>query len=245
MDSQNTYQEKRFSECCEELRCLYQQELQCLRSKCEDFLKQHSFLQSESVLSVIKKEKHENYHSLLIKYVWEHENGGEILTDFLEAVGVEGAWLESVGKRQYRVEEEHTIMNQRCRSWNGKRIDLLVCDDVNKWLVAIENKVMSSVRYSTATKTQLDIYRGYCENKKDWVGYSKVYILLDYKGSCQDDKWMSANYIDVFSSILRKRPKNRVVDDYLRTLYILLSPIENPQTLAEVRMFNKEIIEKI
>ena len=60
MDSQNTYQEKRFYECCEELRCLYQQELQCLRSKCEDFLKQHSFVQSESVLSVLKKESIRN-----------------------------------------------------------------------------------------------------------------------------------------------------------------------------------------
>ena len=144
------------------------------------------------------------------------------------------------------METEHVILKQRYKSWNGKRIDVLICDDVNKWLIVVENKIMSSVRYSTENRTQLDIYKCYCENNKRWDGYEKVYVLLDYKG-CSDnyEYWVSANYLNLFSSILNNRPDDSVVDDYLKTLFSILSPIESPQSLSEIRLFNREIIANI
>lgn len=236
----------RFSECCDELRSLYTQELDFIYNRCADFQNKYSFLQAQSVLSVIDKIWMEDYHSKLIKYVWEHENGGEILTHFLKTIGVEGEWLGSVQQQHYRVETEHTIKNQKRKSWNGKRIDLLICDDVNKWLVVIENKVLSSVRYSTPTKTQLEVYRGYCEGNREWDGYSKVYILLDYKECGQGDGWNLATYMDVFISILKNKTDDNVVEDYLRTLYSMLSPISDTssdiRSLEDARMFYNEII---
>lgn len=246
MDDQNTYQEKLFTECCETLRLLRHLELEQINNACRDFIKQYPYLQLPSVLSAINQVWKEDYHSKLIKYAWEHDNGGGILTRFLKIVGVNGKWLDSVQKQLYHVETEHTIKNQKCKSWNGKRIDLLICDDVNKWLVAIENKVLSSVRYSTPTKTQLDIYRGYCESKKEWSGYTKVYILLDYKEKCQGEKWKSASYMDVFVSILNNKPDDNVVEDYLRTLYSMLTPISEMsadiRSLEDARKFYDEII---
>lgn len=241
-----TDKEQRFSKCCEELRLLYTQELNLICNRCADFLDKHSFLQAQSVLSVIKKSYWETYHSLLIKYVLENQNGGKVLHYFLKSIGVETSWLESVLNQQYTIEEEHTILNQRYKSWNGKRIDLLICDDVNKWLIVVENKVLSSVHNSTESKSQLDIYHCYCQNSKRWDMYDKVYVLLDYKDCNSNYKeWVSANYINLFSSILANKPEDSVVEDYLRTLYSILSPIDKIVTLKEATSFNKEIIEKI
>ena len=244
MDDRYTYQV--FSECCEELRSLYAQELNLVYERHTDFLSKHSFLQSKSVLSVIRKSYWENYHSLLIKYVLENRNGGRILRHFLQSSGVKTAWIDSVGIQAYNVETEHVILKQRYKSWNGKRIDLLICDDVNKWLIVVENKIMSSVRYSTENRTQLDIYKCYCESNKRWEGYEKVYVLLDYK-DCSDnyEDWVSANYVNLFSAILNNRPDDSVVDDYLKTLFSILSPVESPQSLSEIRLFNREIIANI
>lgn len=245
MDDKYTYKE--FAECCEELRSLYARELNLVYERCTDFLHKNSFLQSQSVLSVIGKSYWENYHSLLIKYVFENRNGGRILQHFLKSSGVETAWIDSVCNQTYSVETEHVILKQRYKSWNGKRIDLLICDDVNKWLIVVENKIMSSVRYSTENRTQLDIYKCYCENNKRWEGYDKMYILLDYKdcNGGRDLNWISANYVNLFSAILNNRPNDSVVDDYLKTLFSILSPIENPQSLSEIRLFNREIIANI
>lgn len=246
MDDQNIYQEQEFSECCEELRSLYTQELNHIRNRCADFLYKHSFLQAQSVLSVIGKPYWETYHSLLIKYVLENQNGGKVLHGFLKSIDVEVTWLDSVLNQQYKVEVEHTILNQRYKSWNGKRIDLLICDDVNKWLIVVENKILSSVRYSTGNRTQLEIYHCYCENNKRWDGYDKVYVLLDYKDRSDNyEDWVLANYINLFSAILANKPEDSVVEDYLRTLYSILSPIDKMVTLADITLFNTEIIEKI
>lgn len=246
MDDQNTYQEKLFTECCEELRLLYTQELNLICNRCADFLDKHSFLQAQSVLSVIGKPHWETYHSLLIKYVLENKNGGKVLYRFLKSIDVEVPWLDSVLNQQYEVEVEHIILNQRYKSWNGKRIDLLIRDDVNKWLIVVENKVLSSVRYSTENRTQVEIYHCYCENNKRWDGYDKVYVLLHYKDCLDNYKdWVSANYINLFSAILANKSEDCVVEDYLRTLYSILSPIDKIGTLADATLFNTEIIEKI
>ena len=170
----------------------------------------------------------------------------KILHYFLKSIGVETSWLESVLNQQYTIEEEHTILNQRYKSWNGKRIDLLICDDVNKWLIVVENKVLSSVHNSTESKSQLDIYHCYCENNKRWDGYDKVYVLLHYKDRIDNYKdWVSANYINLFSAILANKSEDCVVEDNLRTLYSILFPIDKIGTLADATLFNAEIIEKI
>lgn len=236
---------REFPVCCDELGVLYKQELMNLLHECESFIKQHPNLQSQPVLSVIGREYKENYHSLLIKYIWEHANGDQILYHFLKSAGVEGDWIESVLHQQYKIETEHVIIRQRYKSWNGKRIDLLVYDDVNKWLVIIENKLLSSVRYSTESKTQLDIYYSYCENNRRWDGYNKAYVLLDYKDENTDDRWVSANYRHLFSSLLDNCPEDNVADEYLRTLFSILSPLtygDDVRKLSETRLFYKEII---
>ena len=73
-----------------------------------------------------------------------------------------------------------------------------------------------------------------------------MYVLLDYKDRSDNyEDWVLANYINLFSAILANKPEDSVVEDYLRTLYSILSPIDKMVTLADITLFNTEIIEKI
>lgn len=223
--------EHRFSAFCEELYSLYQIEKKNVCNQCIiPFISKNLFLGEVSSLSIINKLNFETFHSQFLKYLWnsQTELGNIAFLNFLEEIGVNDCWLNTLKQNLYRVECEHLTGKQRKRDLNRKRIDLLFIDEVNKWVVVIENKIDSKVHSDLkSNRSQLDIYHDYCERR--FQDYHKVYILLSYNKNNSryaenSNSWLYADYYHVFKSLLNYSSQNDIVRDYLKTLFFLLFP---------------------
>ena len=224
--------ESRFSILCGELRSLYGEEKsRVYHEYIEPFIDKYSFLKEKSFLIVTEKHKKETCHSLFLKYIWNNQtkSGNIIFRHFLEEIGIKDSSLDTIKSKSYIVKEEHYTREQRKIDLNGKWIDLFFVDNSNKWLVAVENKIKSEVRYydEKRKRSQLDVYREYCEFNPDYKGYSKVYVLLSYNEKNRShlrDKWEYADYYQLFRSLFLFRLKDVLLQDYLKTLFSLLFP---------------------
>lgn len=229
--------EHRFSALCEELRSLYDEEKsKVYREYISPFISKNFFLKEKSSLFIIKKEKWETYHSLFLKYLWDSQtkSGNIAFQKFLEEIGINDSWLDTIKSKSYNVKEEHYTREQRKTDLNGKWIDLFFVDNSNKWLVAVENKINSQVHYydEKRKRSQLDIYREYCEFNCDYKGYSKVYILLSHNEKNRShlrNGWMYVDYYQLFRSLFPFKSQDALLDDYLKTLFSLLFPIAQSQ----------------
>ncbi len=130
--------------------------------------------------------------------------------------------LTGIARDRYEVETEHV-----CRRWNkdafhDKRIDLLIRG--NGWQIVIENKIYSEVA-TIKRHTQLDNYRRYIEKTMPGDYDRTLFILLShcdnsaYCGDC----WRYADYSYVFNSLIAS-PTDPIIENYLATLFRLLSP---------------------
>ena len=93
------------------------------------------------------------------------------------------------------------------KEWH--RIDILIRDDINKFICVIENKVDSG-----ESEGQLKRYREIVE--QEFEGYSRVYVFLTISGdSPSDDAYISISYeelADIIQNALRRR-ENQLNDE--------------------------------
>ncbi|GEM_PF-734315 len=240
--------EKKFCLFCDELKNVYQKEQQNYYSKyITPFIKKYSFLNEKSSLQIIKKQSNETYHSLFLKHLWDWRNSdyaAKALSDFilsLENFPNKEQLSSSILSRCYEIKEEHVILKAAKRSLNKKRIDLLITDFLNKWCIVLENKINSSVSTDTKrNRTQLDCYQQYCDDKKGFKDFSRIYILLSHKdneGFC-NQPWKYADYYQVFRSLFPYYTKDEIVRDYLKSLFSLLFPNEQINDYAKISLYN-------
>jgi hypothetical protein len=252
--------ENKFLLFCDELKTLYEEEQKnSYISYIAPFLENYSFLNQKSSLQVIKKNSHETYHSLYLKYIWNWRNSSyasSLLCDFVDSIEDlpnKDLLKASIPKQKYSIEEEHPIKKAIKRSLNGMRIDLLITDSENKWCIVLENKINSSVSFDKKrNRSQLDCYRLYCEDKKEYKDYSKVYILISHKENKKycDKHWMYVDYYHIFHLFLSCYEKDDIIKDYLKTLFFLLFPNiqiagHSKMSLNNIYSFYKHTILKI
>lgn len=251
--------ENSFSALCEDLLFLYNEEKsRTYHEYIEPFVYKYSFLKEKSFLGVTEKKLNkEAYHSLFLKYIWNSktEFGNKIFRRFLEEIGIKDNWLDSLEENLYSVEDEHNTRIQRKKDLHRKRIDLLFVDRRNKWLVVIENKVDSSVHNDKqSNRSQLEIYRDYCECNFKFRDYHKEYILLSYTETNKNHLecgWIYADYHQLFRSLFPFRLNDVFLQDYLKVLFSLLFPemkweddFEN-MSLYRCMLFYNNVISKI
>ena len=199
------------------------------------FVEKYPFLNDASSLTVIDKLYHENYHSLFLKYIWNNQrpHGNKMFSDFLKEINIDEWWLKAVQKNNYRIECEHCIKDSQEQMLNHKRIDLLFVDEANKWLIVIENKIRSEVRfYSDGKYSQLDAYQKYCRKNRKFRDYKTLHILLSYNKKNtsyieDSDDWKNADYYQVFKSLLKYTSTDTIITDYAKTLFAILFPQKN------------------
>ena len=240
--------EQKFLNFCNILRPLYEYEQKRINETyIKPFIEQNVFLKEKSILEIIKKQSHETYHSLLLKHLLSSPNILHSFIQQIENIPNKELLLSLILNGNYSVEEEVSTNK-------NKRIDLLITDNENGWLIAIENKIFSSVNIFSKGRTQLDHYFQYLKsNSKFRLFTNKVYILLSLTDNSQytnDREWLYANYYQIFKAIIENNPNDAIAQDYLKTLYLLLFECRDigeniGQSLSQSNNFYKQIILKI
>ena len=244
--------EKEFCAFCDELQNFYEQEKEVLNQHITLFISQYSFLNEKSSLQIINKHKQETYHSSFLEYLWGNKAsfGCKAFYDFINDILTDKeSWVDTIKQSSYKVFTEEYIKEQRKEGLNKKRIDLIFVDEKNKWCVIIENKIESKVHYSD-NRSQLDNYFDY--GKRKYKGFHQLYILLSHTDNQKHEKgeWKSANYHQVFKSLLKYHTEDSLLRDYLKTLFALLFPNEqmnnySTHSLYQGMLFYNCIISKI
>lgn len=133
-----------------------------------------------SSLSLMEYDFHENSHSNIINYLIDFdtfEEAPEILSRIVENTSYEkkDELYEKIKKKTYSVNREFHIRND---NYSG-RIDLFIEDPKEKFVIIIENKVLTEIGLETnlesevETKiTQLEKYKMWCERR--YSGYSRL-----------------------------------------------------------------------
>lgn len=244
---------------CDEISELYKSEKEFYQKMfVEPFIMQYPFLKScsSSFLNVIGKEKKETYHSLYLQYIFSEKNqlGYSILLDFCNMFGFHLKEMQTFEKGSYEVNVEYSTKRQRKKSWSWRRMDLLIKDKSDKWLIVIENKIDSNVRQENGS--QLKAYQDFCNSHRRFSkieNRNKLYVLLSYKDNRTDADeygWKYMDYYVLFKLLLKYAERDGIIKDYLRTLYSILFsefPISddcNTENLSRCSLFCKRVIFK-
>lgn len=203
------------------------------------FINQNSEMFKISSFELMEHNFRENTHSNILKYLYDY--------NFTNTEGIEALYLllnNTKGKKiknlkaklfskKYKIEREfHT----------GKgRIDLLIKDDINKFIIVIENKVYAGIaekdfdEEKNVTATQLDLYKNYFTNKDKYENYDKVFILLSYKDieEFEDNLFELVNYDTLFKILNQVNFQDTIAKDYLILLYGLTKNIHDKNWLIE------------
>lgn len=168
----------------------------------------------------------ENTHSNILKYLFDFRVNGDIGSKAFERflrtmLGVEQAShiARDAKKRTYLVERE--------KAFASGRIDLLISDAKNRFVVLIENKVFSPVRLrdpsreGEVTNTQLDEYRAYID--RTYKGYRKIFTLLSYiEPDDPPGDFVCVDYRNLYRCLAGLNVKDVVLSEYRLLLLAVL-----------------------
>lgn len=238
----------------DELLTLYRTEKERLYNRyMKPFMDEYSFLCKKSSLDILKRVQDENFHSRFLKEIWEEIPAA--MFEFFKLAGITDEWLETIHDCHYDITVEYHTRSCRKKDLCNKRIDLIIEDPVNHWMIAIENKIFSHVHSNSKSgRDQLEIYADYCRRK--FPTYGRKHILLshcDNETYALKNDWAYVDYYTVMKSLLKYGKENGVVRDYLQTLYSLLFNGEQFDTqtyheetsLCQYYSFINSIISKI
>lgn len=130
-----------------------------------------------STFELMEHNFRENTHSNILKHLFNcrlTDWGCKILSAFILQTTNDKVLSDLLLKRTYTVYREYSTKNGR--------IDLLIEDRKNKFVIVIENKLLANIskkEYSVeekVTRTQLHNYTDYVS--KNYKGYNQTFILL-------------------------------------------------------------------
>ena len=109
-----------------------------------------------------------------------------------------GKLYEKILKKSYTVQREAKV--------TSGRLDLLILDQTEKFVIIIENKILADVgskiiieEENTVTKSQLQVYEKWC--KSDYPDYDQLYILLHLSNSDKDtSSFLKVSYEQLYQN---------------------------------------------
>ena len=231
-----------FKDSVAKIRLHYQRVIETYQRDIIPFLQSHSYLASDSVLSIIDKEYWETYHSKILAQIWNCSRS-KILCRFMRSIGADEI-AHLITQSEYKVKAELPLTKSRNKTRNGKRIDILITDN-KSWIIVIENKINAQVSKHGRADSQLACYRKWVEEKYPASRFKQCFVLLslrDNRRQCEKD-WIYCDYLTLFQGLLNCGYRDRIIEDYLATLYKLL-PINLQITpcLCDMKRIEKLII---
>lgn len=230
-----------FKDSVAKIRLHYQKVIEAYQRDIIPFLQSHSYLASDSVLSIIGKEYWETYHSKMLAQIWNCSHS-EILCRFMRSNGADEI-AHLITQSEYKVKTELQLTKSRNKTRNGKRIDILITDN-KSWVIVIENKINARVSKHGREDSQLACYRKWVEEKFPAPQYKQCFILLSLRNNrCQcEEGWLYCDYLFLFQILLNCSYRDRLVEEYLTTLYSLLRlNIDIAPCLCDIQRFEKII----
>lgn len=210
-----------FKDSVAKIRLHYQRIIETYQRDIIPFLQSHSYLASDSVLSIIDKEYWETYHSKILAQIWNCSRS-EILCRFMRSIGADEI-AHLIAQSEYKVKAELPLTKSRNKTRNGKRIDILITDN-KSWVIVIENKINARVSKHGREDSQLARYRKWVEEKYPASRFKQCFVLLSLRDNhrqCERD-WIYCDYLTLFQGLLNCGYRDRIIEDYLATLYKLL-----------------------
>lgn len=231
-----------FKDSVAKIRLHYQRVIETYQRDIIPFLQSHSYLASDSVLSIIDKEYWETYHSKILAQIWNCSRS-EILCRFMRSIDADEI-AHLIAQSEYKVKAELPLTRSRNKTRNGKRIDILITDN-KSWVIVIENKINARISKHGREDSQLARYRKWVEEKYPASRFKQCFVLLslrDNRRQCEKD-WIYCDYLTLFQGLLNCGYRDRIIEDYLATLYKLL-PINLQITpcLCDIKRIEKLII---
>lgn len=223
------------------------------KTRIAGFVEKHPYLNNVGILDVIGQACHETYHSKLLEHAWACTPEGRTrLARFIGSlpdIPDRERFLTGIARDRYEIETEHVCRRWSKDAFHDKRIDLLIRG--NGWQIVIENKIRSEVA-TIKRHTQLDNYRRYVEKTMPDDYDRTLFILLSHRDNSAycGDCWRYADYPHVFNSLIAA-PTDPIIENYLATLFRLLSPgWETPDSqqgrmLSSLKRFYRKNILKL
>ena len=231
-----------FKDSVAKIRLQYQKVIETYQRDIIPFLQSHFYLASDSVLSIIGKEYWETYHSKMLAQIWNRSRH-EILCRFMRSIGADEI-AHLIAQSEYNVKTELPLTKSRNKTRNGKRIDILITDH-KSWVIVIENKINARVSKHGREDSQLARYRKWVEEKYPTSRFKQCFVLLSLRNNrrqCEKD-WIYCDYLTLFQVLLNCGYRDRIIEDYLATLYALLHVnLEVSPCLCDIRRIEKLII---
>lgn len=175
-----------------------------------------------STFSLMEYDFDENTHSNVLQYIFDYnligQDGAEILSSFVKKTSQEFEAISKLIKtKKYTVEREYSVDNGR--------IDLFIKDEPNKFVVVIENKILSPISIkesdenddSTISKTQLTNYYKAINHRFPSKTYKQAFILLSYSEIEKPEKYLPfifTNY-SILSDVLKSiKTNDNIMNEY-------------------------------
>ena len=231
-----------FKDSVAKIRLHYQRVIETYQRDIIPFLQSHSYLASDSVLSIIDKECWETYHSKILAQIWNRSHH-EILCHFIRSIGANYI-AQLIPQSEYEIAIELPLTKSRNKTRNGKRIDILITDN-KSWVIVIENKINARISKHGREDSQLARYRKWVEEKYPASRFKQCFVLLSLRNNrrqCEKD-WLYCDYLTLFQGLLNCGYRDRIIEDYLATLYKLLPiNLQIAPCLCDIKRIEKLIL---
>ena len=231
-----------FKDSVAKIRLHYQRVIETYQRDIIPFLQSHSYLASDSVLSIIDKECWETYHSKILAQIWNRSHH-EILCHFIRSIGANYI-AQLIPQSEYEIAIELPLTKSRNKTRNGKRIDILITDN-KSWIIVIENKINARISKHGREDSQLARYRKWVEEKYPASRFKQCFVLLSLRNNrrqCEKD-WLYCDYLTLFQGLLNCGYRDRIIEDYLATLYKLLPiNLQIAPCLCDIKRIEKLIL---
>lgn len=188
-----------------------------------------------STFELMEHNFRENTHSNILRYLFDYrfleESAANILSNFLKEYNNSIDNLgEKIKQKKYIIERE--------KSTGKGRIDILIYDKENEFVIVIENKLLASISLAKGeiegdvSLTQLNNYKEYIENT--FKNYQKLYIILSYR--LIDNVYAPfevASYQYLYEVIKAIDLPNVILEEYKLLLHSIINNINNKEWLIE------------
>lgn len=207
-----------------------------------------------NILEITGMGTQEVKHSNILGWLFndsEHNLKYQILDDFLKRIIQKNKNIDMKKLQEYlylpNKKREITVYREK------DDIDLLIVDDSNKIVIAIENKVKARERTKGVDGGQLQKYEDFL-NKKYCTNYDKYFIFLTINlENPSKNNWLKASYqiiIDIIEDILQKKEiavKTKIILESYIDLLKRNSIVKNKkiEELCEKVWLNKDYAEAL
>jgi Holliday junction resolvase-like predicted endonuclease len=168
-----------------------------------------------SCFELMEHNYRENSHSNILKHLFHHKFwnlGKEFLSEFVFNVTNDRELADFILKANYEIHREF--------STKTGRIDILIEDKKNNFVIVIENKLLASISIkeynedNTISKTQLHNYINYISAK--YKEYKTCYILLSLEPETEIElgEFIQADYSLLLSILKSIETENNIANEY-------------------------------